>query len=320
VREEDRPPLANQLFDDRPIFVQVMQQFRECMEVVPLLRKAGISVESELAKLQRQAETFPRVHQELAAIRYYLHVALWICQDHWRAQHLGITNYATLLREIERWRYSSSGSVCFVTFNYDTMLEEAMSQVLGLQIRDLSGYLHRAYTLIKLHGSINWGREVDGQPSIEAPHTYNPQRLITEAATLRLSNRYRLVSNRPMNREGEAQRLVFPALSIPVERKDEFNCPEAHVDRLRELLPAVSKLVTVGWRATEADFLQILRENLQNVPPAMVVSGTSDGVRETGKNLAAAGLTVTDPLDCGFSGLILENLEKLERFLRQVVT
>ena len=73
----DRPPLANQLFEDRPEFVNAMEQFKDCMPLVPALRKRGVAVEQELTKLQEQAETFPRVHGELAAIRYYLHLALW---------------------------------------------------------------------------------------------------------------------------------------------------------------------------------------------------------------------------------------------------
>ena len=115
------------------------------MEIVPWLRRSNILVEAELARLQSQAHSFPRVHQELAAVRYYLHLALWSCQDHWQVRHRGITNYAVLLPEIERWRYASSESVCFVTFNYDTMLEQAMDQVLGIHITDLKGYLQEKY-------------------------------------------------------------------------------------------------------------------------------------------------------------------------------
>ena len=68
--ENFRPPLANQLFDTRPIFVNLMNRFPECKEVVPLLRKSGIVVERELAKLIDQGTEFPLAHQELNAIRF----------------------------------------------------------------------------------------------------------------------------------------------------------------------------------------------------------------------------------------------------------
>jgi hypothetical protein len=326
--EQIRPPLANQLFDDRPIFLEVMQQFRECMEIVPWLRKRGVSVEGELGRLQAQKESFPRVHQELAAIRYYLHVALWSCQLAWGERHRGITNHAVLLREIERWRYASSESVCFVTFNYDTMLEDAMRQVLGIEIRGLNSYLQEQYSLVKLHGSINWGREVSNGSVISAPHTYNQQRLIQEAATLQISDRYVLAARRPMLREGDAQRVVFPALSIPVERKDEFNCPSDHVQRLKELLPKVTRIITIGWRATEKDFIDLLQKQLTEKPSLMVVSGDANGAKETVSNLGIElpgklrtnsnpqPMTATLLVQSGFTGLVTEEIDRLEEFLR----
>ena len=85
--EEDRPPLANQLFDNRPIFVDAMRRFKDCMAIAPYLRKPGISVEQELARLQGQAEKFAHVHREIAAVHYYLHSALAECQKEWRKHH-----------------------------------------------------------------------------------------------------------------------------------------------------------------------------------------------------------------------------------------
>lgn len=76
---DERPPLANQLFDTRPIFVELMEKFKECQALVPILRHAGTSVEKKLAEFQEQASTFPQVHRELNAIRFYLHFALWEC-------------------------------------------------------------------------------------------------------------------------------------------------------------------------------------------------------------------------------------------------
>ncbi len=324
--EQERPPLANRLFDNRPIFVSAMDRFPECKELVPFLRKSGVAVERELAKFQQQAQIFPRAHQELAAIRYYLHLALWDCQNAWRERHRGTNNYVSFVREIERWRYAADECVCFVTFNYDTMLEEAMLQVLGFQIRDLGGYIQEKYALIKLHGSINWGREIWNQSITSAPHTYNHVRLISEAASLQISDQYMLVNNHPMGREGSQQLHVFPAISIPVERKDEFNCPSAHVDKLKNLLPEVTRIMTIGWRGAEADFLKLLFDGVKNQPNLMIVSGNNGGCLETAQ---AFDLPVPDAVfrmpsinpqyitvASGFTGLLLEQVDQLHEFLR----
>ncbi len=321
--EEFRPPLANQLFEDRPIFVEAMQLFGDCRPLVPLLRKRGTAIEQELAKFQEQAKTFPERYRQLAAIRYYLHFALQECQRHWLALHRGITNYVTLLDAIERWRFEFKEQVCFVTFNYDTMLEDAMSQVLRFSFRDLSSYISREdYRLIKLHGSVTWGREVDG---IANAHGLTPQSLIDRGADLQISGRYRITSRflAPLEEDGT---VVFPALSIPVENKDEFSCPREHVEMLGATLRQVSKLIAVGWRATEADFLGMLNARLTGLtgtPDLMVVSGDSEGAEETKRNLSRPpAAQFRDfifgdfiPIEDGFTGLI-ERMDRLDAFLR----
>jgi hypothetical protein len=106
---------------------------------------------------------YPERHRQLAAIRYYIRKALWDCQNRWHGVHHGITNHAALLDEIERWRIEKQERVCFVTFNYDTMLEEAMGRFLRLGVRDMDSYhTWENYSLFKLHGSLNWGRIVEG--------------------------------------------------------------------------------------------------------------------------------------------------------------
>jgi hypothetical protein len=309
--ENFRPPLANQLFDTRPLFVEAMVRFWQFQPLIPLLRKQGIAVEQELAKFQEQAKTLPRVNSELAAIRYYLHLALWECQRLWDGIHRGITNYATLLREIERWRYEFNEQVCFVTFNYDTMLEDAMRQVLRFKIISLNSYVSEPnYALIKLHGSVNWGREVD----VPEPRRYTLERIIEEAADLPVSDRYSLVDSYPMLIQGE--QLVFPALSIPVEKKDQFSCPPTHRQALEKMLPNVTKIMTVGWRAREAEFLNMLQSRLTGEVDMLIVSGSGKDTMETYDNLSqsvkSSGHTDAEH---GFTGLINEGY--LEGFLRR---
>jgi hypothetical protein len=230
---QERPPLANQLFDTRPIFVDLMERFRDCQAIVPILRQSGTSIEKRLAEFQEQAKTFPLAHRELAAIHYYLHFALWTCQDRWRTKHRGITNFATLLREIERWRYEVKEQVCFVTFNYDTMLEEAMGQVLRLNVQDMDSYHKWAnYSLFKLHGSVNWGRVVeDVGISRRSGEPIPPDQKLIDMSisnSFAITGRYHLcgIDMRPNPDDGV---VLYPALSIPVENKDTFSCPSGHV-------------------------------------------------------------------------------------------
>jgi hypothetical protein len=307
-----------------------MQSFPACQALIPQLRKPGITVEQELARLQEEAKVYPERHRQLAALHYYLHFALWECQNRWHDVHAGITNYVTLLDEIERWRYEKKEQVCFVTFNYDTMLEEAMFQVLRLELQDMDSY-HRSenYSLFKLHGSVNWGRVVENidRPGMNPTSYYQLLIDTVKPGDSSITGRYHLcdVEMRPKPDTGV---VLYPALSIPVENKDEFSCPFGHVTALEGMLPKVTKMITVGWRATEAEFLTKLKlsrtvpvAGIRQVLSMLVVSGSKEGTEETLKNLASyrgaydPSRNVDKEVTTGFTGLI-SNLAILGNFLR----
>jgi hypothetical protein len=328
--ENDRPPLANQLFDNRREFVSAMARFPDCLPLIPMLRKSGVIVERELARIQAQADDYPQVHKELASIRYYLHVALWECQLRWETRHSGITNYATFLREIDRWRLAFHEKVCFVTFNYDTMLDKQLEQLLKVRFEVMKDYAQQNYSLIKLHGSINWGREVI---DFSGHRRHNLHDLIDAASEPRFSDRYRIVEGCPMYQMPKDGALVFPALSIPVVNKDEFSCPRDHVAFLETALTKVTKMITVGWRATEAEFLRLLHTKVRaNNPQLMIVSDSAENARETYNNLTGHFATaIADPfgqlpdtglspgprktVTGGFTGMT-NSLDQLDAFLR----
>jgi len=252
-----------------------MARFAQCQPVIPLLRSIPhkTTIEQALARLQAEAENYPQRHRQLAAIRYYLQYMLWDCQENWRTDHNGITNYKTLLDQIEHWRIGLNEKVCLVTFNYDTMLEDALSEFLKIEFGSVESYvLGDHYLLLKLHGSVYWGREVDG---ITSPQSYNQNRLIDEAASLNVSARYRKIIDPRFVLSGEG-RLVFPALAIPVENKSRFECPDEHVQVLSNVLPQVNTILTIGWRATESHFLALLRKCQPGAALMVVCNGSSE--------------------------------------------
>lgn len=290
-----------------------MVRFGECRALIPLLR-SGAPVEQQLAKFQEQAMTFPERYRQLAAIRYYLHFVLWECQKHWLNHHKGITNYATFLDAIERWRFEANEQVCLVTFNYDTMLEQAMEQVLRCTFNDFNQYTsHENYKLIKLHGSIDWGHEVH---ALARPRY--PTEVINVAADVKLSEQFRRVVQHPMVFDDGS--VGFPALAIPVEKKNEFACPLEHIQVLADLIPRVTKVITIGWRATEEHFLRMLKApltGLQSDVDLMIISGDNKGMTQTLQHLGIGSPSSERKRalrDTGFTGLIT-NIGHLEIFL-----
>ena len=141
--ENNRPPLANQLFDDRPEFSDTLRRFPECMPIIPRLRhpQEGLSVEEVLQKFKLQTELYPERHSQLAAIRYYLQMMISECERRWDRVHRGITNYVTLLDQI-RPILKTEEKVCMVTFNYDSMLEKALAPIQG-PLNNLTDYINK---------------------------------------------------------------------------------------------------------------------------------------------------------------------------------
>src|SRR6266566_2742188 len=77
-----RPPLADELFHDDLMSFGYTRNFPQCQPIVPYLQnlRDGEAVESVLERLREEAAEYPKRHQQLAAIRYYLHLTIWECE------------------------------------------------------------------------------------------------------------------------------------------------------------------------------------------------------------------------------------------------
>ena len=239
-----------------------------------------------LQRLQDEAKDYPTRLSQLAAVRYYLQQMLCRCEQQWRHAAQGITNYKSLLDTVEQWRQFRDESVCLVTFNYDTLLEDALPAV-GLGLDSISSYIsaHPRYVVIKLHGSVNWSREVDAPTDFLRQYGGHGVRneLIKRAAQLEVSSRY--VQENPYSTGLCDGKVVFPAIAIPVEKKSQFECPSDHLEALRSRLPRVRKVLIIGWRAMEDHFLKLLSEHLQFPLEVMVVDHSPDSATEVGRRL-----------------------------------
>jgi hypothetical protein len=311
-----RPPLANELFQERAQFAEIANRYTKLLPIIPYLREPeGGSVESVLERLRGQAEKRAERHRQLAAVRYYLREVLWACTQRWTKEIWRVTNYRTLLDKIAQARRSNE-PVLLVTFNYDTLLEDALSDH-GFRTDDIQDYVesHPTYKLIKLHGSINWSRVLTAPVGIEL----RQHDLIDRAAEIKESDRFVVNNDRGDQRviEGSFPQTseyvtLFPAIAIPVQRKDEFQCPKEHLDVLRDLLPKVSKILFIGWRAQEDRFLQMLSEGLRSLDATldafMVVSGTVAGAREIAERIRTSLGDIHGKVDVrfyeGFSNFI----------------
>jgi len=314
---QDRPPLADELFQDRPRFTEMMTRYRDCVPLIPRLRtrEGGVSVEEMLGRLYDAAPTHGARYRQFAAIRFYLHAMMWVCQLRWRDTSKGITNHVTLLDLIDQWlpKYER---VCLVTFNYDLLIENALDHK-RIAILSLSDYVsHPTYKLIKAHGSINWGREVRS-PLIDldkAPLQVAFE-LIERSEELQFAEEFVWTGEHDMGRLPNNGTTVFPALAIPLVTKMAFECPKAHQGVLRDCIPGVSKILVIGWRGAEQHFVELLSSlSGSRKIPGLVVAGDRGRASEVIVELSRASDRITwSASDGGFSDFVTSG--EADRFL-----
>jgi hypothetical protein len=278
-----RPPLADHLFQ-RPAFQEIMAGYRHMKAVIPFLSNVpeGSTLEQLLDRLRGESEHRPMRRSQIAAVRYYLRELIETCTRRWLDETGGITNYHTLLDELQAWHERTNQPVSIVSFNYDLLLEDALPTV-GVKPDSLDAYVsHDDWKIIKPHGSVNWWRE------IETPLT-NPgsrDEVIERAAEgLQISQRY-TISKQPFLAG------AFPAIAIPVEATKDFECPDMHLKVLVDCFRRTGQVLIVGWRATEKNFLELWAKNFPQQMKFRLVIACQDALtaRRTHLNLANSGI------------------------------
>jgi hypothetical protein len=255
-----RPPLADQLFESRLLFDSIMTRYPQCHGVVPGLRKRADSrsVEAALTELESQSGEYPERRTQLAALRYYLRDLLWECQAGWAQLTGGVTNYKALLDHVERWRRRYE-AVTLVTFNYDTLLEDALPAA-AKPILDINDYVARTptYVTLKLHGSVNWVRPIEQSLPDHMLDVAAREWICANISKVTYDPRVRVLQS-PQVRLPEASKPgTFPAIAVPLQRKANFECPPTHVRWLEQRIPETTKVLIIGWRAQDPALLELM--------------------------------------------------------------
>jgi hypothetical protein len=274
-----RPPLADHLF--QPAYTQRNPgDVERAQLIISRMQALPGSVEERLQHYQTRAQGSPWYRGQIQALRFYLHRTIASCEHEWRAVTKGgLTNYATLIGAIEE---SAHPEVCLVTFNYDTLLEDALRTSLGIHLSKSEDYLaHARYRLIKLHGCLTWSHPVLSPVGDYDSNSVDAlvSRVIEAAAIENLKLGPLLIGTRPFQTDPKGRPLV-PALALPVEPKSEFVCPDEHQRQLIEFLPSVTKVLIVGWKAAEQSFLHLLAQHLPADVTSLVVAGSQEEAQE----------------------------------------
>lgn len=272
ARGQGRPPLAKDLFISE--FRNWSREYGGRLQpLIPWLEDRD-DVEQVLEQFREEAEHDTERRRQLMAIRFYLRDLIKGCERGWVNNTFGVTNYRTVLDEIR-----SVSRTCFVTFNYDTLLESALGAI-DVGLNAIEDYIRdRKFSLIKLHGSINWSYWVQKDTAnLLRRESLQPDELIRRAPTPDDSS---LIFSNDATPPNPELFYKIPALAIPTVSKHTFVCPKQHIEVLRNLIPSVTKVLIVGWRAAERNFLDMIRAQLKSSVQVLAVCGNAEAAHAT---------------------------------------
>ena len=315
----DAPPLAANLF--HPAYDHTQQMFtgvdglRDNI-IAETQRDRGLeAILGEFAKSEDR-----NVRRHVFEIPVYLKVLLGQFSSGGRA-----CTYDTLITHIQR----RSLSVTFVTLNYDTLLDKAIERKYATRMEAMDDFVKgvsvSGWNYIKLHGSVNWGYPLWENTTGIVPldHDYIPAYLseldYQEEDVPRDPSRISLLASERVLSAGKL--LVYPALAIPTDQKNEIICPPEHVEVLRSALQSDPAILVVGNQGLDSDLMGILRESARpgSSKPLQIVEpkhGMAVAVRFAE---ALQGRGFTPPKDrFGFRDFV--ESEDAERFMNEVAS
>ncbi len=278
MNEECRPPLANSLFDAlNDATWQSLQtysgaRFLRARLELDSARAIGLE-EALLGYANHESEP---IRQRFKHIPPYIRDLLFQCSETYIRDPDGYIQLVTeLLAE-------HSFEVLFLTLNYDTLLEKALTLFdPDYEFQELPYYISPARTakVVKLHGSINWfigfpeGSEswqyyVDHLDLSEKPN---------DSDVVVLNSVHKINDYRSNNR------WWYPVLTAPLAGKGlaDAVCPAEHIDFVREFLASAGKILVVGTSGQDQDLLGLLDESMaESLKPMVHFVGAGDSLTE----------------------------------------
>lgn len=162
-----RLPLTKQLFDAERIWCQhespavVIPNSISTASFTPVLERirreaAQRSLEHALQALKAEIPEFPERWRHVLAVQEWIAKVISMCTHRWIQELRESTTLVDLVARLDVWRRRANSAINFTTFNYDTLLERAVSEVTLKPFNDFADYLRPEYSVLKPHGSTGW--------------------------------------------------------------------------------------------------------------------------------------------------------------------
>lgn len=311
-----RPPLTKALTMEQPFYNTLVSKYPACRPVVDYLRRELLSPSGEPATTLEEAlgryeqSPDPDVKRHIMATRFYLRDLLWGSTAYMQSSALtgGVTNYTGLVRLLRHATAGTNTHLCFVSFNFDLLLEDACRSHWGFDPFDMASYLHpQDVSILKPHGSVQWCWPTDLK--FNGGRDYANQQTIQQASQLTIdTTAFEIEKVMPFDPayQGTYGPCTVPALALPIANKDSFAWPDEHATRIQGFKGKINRLMTIGWRAAEPHFRTLLESVMMPGFKLLVVAGSEPDADEVVTNLGSVAAMSPHRrlVSSGFSGLL----------------
>jgi hypothetical protein len=318
-----RPPLTQQLVTGNRFSNSFLNRHNQARPLVAHLRDVmrespgnpTPSLETALGEYESRAAHDSSYQSHLMAFRLYLRDYLYECSLAMQSHELsGANNYHKLLNQLRWWAIQKSAHVALVSFNYDLLVDLACRDEWRLGLWEPTSYTENPHmSLVKPHGSVHWSwvfdrpemRLVDRTTQANAAMDLLPDLSATPRTVLASEAVFAEVPT-----SASVKGVLVPAMALPIQNKAAFAWPSTHQSFFEGLKGRVNRVVTVGWRAAEAHFVELLARLTTDDATGLVVTGGPQAASEGDQIAERISLAVRQAwtFPRGFRGVIQENV------------
>ncbi len=267
-----RPPLTAELFEPRTPFNRILNKYSKANAVSEIIRtriRNSENLENILKELMSSANL--QIKKQVWAVMFYLQELLWTVSESFVIS--GGTKYDTL---VQRLLTSKVDHILFFTLNYDLFLDRAISNFDDVRFRSMDDYCPttKKWSLIKAHGSVNWGSQLLNGPS----DTQEPDLVLGSLEQEpNLSPRVEVLnvqlSDIQLYRRSFDNTILFPALALPATGEKDFVCPKQHLEKTEKFLTDCKNFLFVGFSGLDPHILELFAKS-SAIERLVIVNGS----------------------------------------------
>jgi hypothetical protein len=160
-----KPPLCNELFGLREEFNPILNNYKGARSL-----RSEILTYTDIESYFQKKWNFANDYNDLQLINNLINIQYYLselfCKISINYSNAGPSNIDVIVTKAHEYSIKKRKNIVFVTFNYDTLIEDSFYRVLDRKISSINDYINTDLKLIKCHGSCNWFKRFS-DPRIE---------------------------------------------------------------------------------------------------------------------------------------------------------